>query len=300
MTTSGFCNIGKWSRLMKKRPLMQLLVLTTAVLALSACRTAAITDSLKVYDLERGQQLSDTQALQRLQRSRIVLVGEHHNNADHHLAQLQVIQALHRAGQKVAVGMEMFRRDSQHALDEWTSGRMEEQRFIEVFYTNWTFGWKLYRPILAYARDHRIPVVGLNVSRKITAQVAHHGFQSLNSEQKGTLEGIVCDVTQEYRDFVQRAYGAHGHSRMKFEQFCEAQLVWDSAMALNAIEYLKQNDERIMVIVAGSGHARKLGIPTQLAKRSDLPYIVVLPETKGIFEKQFLTDQDADLILLKN
>jgi uncharacterized iron-regulated protein len=284
---------------MKRQPLRQLLVLTV-VLVLSACRTTATTDPLKVYDLEREQLLTNTQALQRLQSARIVLVGEHHNNADHHFAQLQVIQSLHRAGHKVAIGMEMFRRDSQQALDQWTSGQMEEQRFVEVFYDNWTFGWELYRPILAYARDNHIPIVGLNVSRKITAQVAYHGFQSLSPQQKGSLEGIVCDVTQEYRDFVQRAYGAHGHGRMKFEQFCEAQLVWDSAMALNAIDYLKQNDERIMVIVAGSGHARKLGIPTQLAKRSTLPYIVILPETKGIFEKNFLTDKDADLILLRN
>ena len=282
-----------------KRPLMHLLVLT-AVLALSACSTTAITDSLRVYDLEHEHLLIDAQALQRLQGARIVLVGEHHNNVDHHLAQLKVIQALHRTGKKVAIGMEMFRRDSQQALDQWTSGRMEEQQFVDVFNDNWTFGWKLYRPILTYARDHRIPVVGLNVPRKITLQVAYHGFQSLTPEQKGSLEGIVCDVTEEYRDFVQSAYGAHAHGGMKFEQFCEAQLVWDSVMAVNAIDYLKKNDERIMVVVAGSGHAHKRGIPAQLAKRSTLPYIVVLPETKGIYEKHFLTDQDADLILLKH
>jgi uncharacterized iron-regulated protein len=284
---------------MMKRPFLQLLVLS-AILAISACRTAATTDPLEIYDLEHGKLLTDSMALQRLQSARIVLVGEHHNNADHHQAQLQVIQALHRAGRRVAIGMEMFRRDSQQALDQWISGRMEEQQFVEIFNDNWTYGWKLYRPILAYARDNRIPVVGLNVSRKITAQVAYHGFQSLNREQRGALEGVVCDVSEEYREFVQRAYGAHGHGRMNFEQFCEAQLVWDSVMALNAIDYLKQHDEHIMVIVAGSGHARKLGIPTQLAKRSTLPYLVILPETKGIFEKNFMTERDADFLLLKN
>lgn len=282
-----------------KRRLMHLFVLM-AFLSLSACSTTAITDSLRVYDLEHEHLLTDAKALRRLQDARIVLVGEHHNNVDHHLAQLKVIQALHRAGKKVAVGMEMFRRDSQQALDQWTSGRMEEQKFVDIFNDNWTFGWKLYRPILTYARDHHIPVVGLNVSRKITLQVAYHGFQSLTPEQKkGFLEGVVCDVTQEYRDFVQSAYGAHAHGGMTFEQFCEAQLVWDSVMALNVIDYLKKNDDRIMIVVAGSGHAHKIGIPSQLAKRSTLPYIVVLPETKGIYEKDVLTDQDADLILLK-
>jgi uncharacterized iron-regulated protein len=282
---------------MMKRPLIQLFVLTLLAV-LGACRTPATPNRMTVYDLEHGQLLSDTRALQRLQGARIVLVGEFHNNADHHLAQLQVIQALHRAGRKVAIGMEMFRKDSQQDLDQWTSGEMEERRFIEVFNDNWSFGWKLYRPILAYARDNRIPVVGLNVPREVTLQVAYHGFQSLTPEQRGALEGVVCDVTPEYRNFVKQAYGAHSHGRMKFEQFCEAQLVWDSVMALNAVDYLKQNDERIMVIVAGSGHTHKLGIPDQIDKRSDLPYIVVLPETKGIFEKDLVTFQDADLILL--
>lgn len=269
-----------------------------AAMMIIGCRTPATSDRMVIYDLDQKQPLTDVQALERLQAARIVLVGEHHNNADHHLAQLQIIQALHGAGRTVAIGMEMFRQDSQMALNQWTAGKMDEDQFIQVFNDNWTYGWKLYRPILIYARDNQLPVVGLNVSRKITAQVAYHGFESLNKEQKGALEGITCNVTPEYRDFVQKAYGAHAHGRMNFERFCEAQLVWDSVMALNAITYLKQHDETTLVIVAGSGHARKLGIPTQLAKRTAMPYVVIMPETEGVFEKETLSVQDADFLLL--
>ena len=271
-----------------------------AVVLIISCRTGTTSDAIAIYDIGQKQALSDAQAVERLQDARIVLVGEHHNNADHHLAQLRVIQALHRAGRKVAVGMEMFRKESQQALDRWSAGQTDEAQFVDIFNDNWTYGWKLYRPILIHARDNQLPVVGLNVSRKITGQVAYHGFASLSDEQKGSLEGIACIVTPEYREFVQKAYGAHGHGKMKFDRFCEAQLVWDSAMAINAIEFLNQNPEHIMVLIAGSGHARKLGIPTQLKKRGNLPYIVVLPETKGSFEKESLTVQDADYLILMN
>ena len=156
----------------------------------------------------------------------------------------------------------------------------------------------MYGPIFNYARENRIPMVGLNVSRKITAQVAYKGFDSLNEQQRGALEGITCNVTQEYRDFIGRAYGAHAHGNMNFERFCEAQLVWDTAMAVYAVEYLKENPDTVMVLLAGSGHVRKLGIPTQLDKRVKWPYVVVLPETRGIFDPQSITAKDADYLII--
>jgi uncharacterized iron-regulated protein len=254
--------------------------------------------AIRLYDLEQQAVVSDNQAIQRLAAARIVLVGEHHNNAVHHAAQLKVIRSLHEAGRKVAIGLEMFRKDSQQDLDRWVTGRTSASQFKPIFRDNWNYGWEQYLPIFNYARTNHIPMVGLNVSRKITTQVAYHGFDSLNEEQKGSLEGITCNVTPEYRDFIGKAYGAHGHGKMNFEGFCEAQLVWDSAMAVNAVAYLKENPETVMVLLAGSGHARKLGIPTQLDKRVPWPYVVVLPETKGIFDARSVTVKDADYILM--
>jgi len=198
----------------------------------------------------------------------------------------------------VDIGIEMFRSDSQAALDQWVSGRMGEGRFRSIYLDNWNYDWSLYRPIFAFARSRKIPLVGLNVSRRITAQVAHQGFKSLSKEQKGSLKGITCDVTPDYRDFIQQAYGVHGHGDMNLERFCEAQLVWDTAMAMRAVDYLRKHTRTIMVLLAGSGHARKLGIPAQLEKLGSESYAVILPETPGIFDTFLLTEKDADYLLL--
>lgn len=276
-------------------------LLWTAVmvgLTLVSCKTASDTNTVRLFDLEQKDVISDAMAIERLKDARIVLVGEHHNNPDHHQAQLRVIETLHKAGRKVAVGLEMFRQDSQDALDQWVSGQTSEAHFKPIYLDNWNFDWGLYGPIFKYARENRIPMVGLNVSRKITAQVAYKGFASLNDVQKGALEGITCNVTPQYRAFISKAYGAHGHGNMNFNRFCEAQLVWDTAMAVYAIDYLDQAPDTVMVILAGSGHARKLGIPTQLAKRTPWPFVVVLPETKGVFDTASLSVEDADFIML--
>ena len=85
----------------------------------------------------------------------------------------------------VVIGLEMFRSDSQAFLDQWVSGQMDEVRFKSIYLDNWDYDWLMYRPIFAFAREaNNIPLVGLNVSRRITAQVAYRGFESLTEEAK--------------------------------------------------------------------------------------------------------------------
>lgn len=279
------------------RPIMALLALSVMLLA-GSCREYSQAGQLMLYDLRTQQTIGATQAMDALQSNRLVLVGEHHTDPAHHEAQLQVIQALNAQSVPLSIGLEMFRKDDQAALDQWVAGKLNERDFKKIYLDNWNYAWPLYRDIFIYARQKKIPMVGLNVPREITRQVARQGFASLSDRQRGELEGVTCNVTREYRDFIRSAFGAHGHGNMDFIRFCEAQLVWDSAMAINAISHLKQHPDRTMVLLAGSGHARKLGIPQQLKTRSAFLFTVLLPHTPDIFEPAHLTAADADFIIM--
>jgi uncharacterized iron-regulated protein len=224
-------------------------------------------------------------------------VGERHDEKTHHVGQLRIIQALRDAGIPIAIGFEMFQKSSQPALDKWVSGRMDEKDFQRVYYNNWNFPWPLYSDIFEYAKKMNIPMVGLNVSREITRQVAKEGFKSLSKAQRGLLSDVVCRVDEEYMQFIKNAFGAHAHGDLNFKYFCEAQLVWDTAMALNAISYLKTNPEKTMVIIAGSGHVRRGGISKQIKDRSNLPHVIVLPEVLGSIEPGTVSLKDADYLL---
>jgi uncharacterized iron-regulated protein len=283
---------------MPKHLLKMTVTAAAALIMLSGWLVEARAGKPQLFGLVQGKIVSPTRSIERLGGMRIVLVGEHHTNAEHHRAQLQIIRALHQAGRKVAVGLEMFRHDSQAELDQWVAGGIDEARFKTDYLDNWNYDWKLYRPIFEYARAHKITLVGLNVSPDITAQVAFHGFDSLTAKQKGSLEGITCDVSAEYQAYIRQAYGAHGHGRMNFNRFCEAQLVWDTAMAINAAAFAQSHPDTILVILAGSGHARKPGIPAQLAKRQPWPVAVLLPATDGIFDAAHISSRDADFLIL--
>ena len=273
------------------------LALLLALLA-TACRPMAGNEGLRLYDVESGRTLAGHQAVEKLKNARLVLVGEHHGSKFHHQAQLAVIQALHQAGRPVAVGLEMFRRESQADLDRWVAGELQERDFKPIYLDNWNLDWRFYRPVFQYAREQKIPMIGLNIPRSVSSQVARHGFDSLTEEQKAGLENITCDVTDRYRQFIRDAYGGHGHGDMNFENFCEAQLLWDAAMANHALGYLLEHPDTTVVVLTGSGHARKAAIPAQVRERGNLPVVVLLPKTERIFEPGTITAADADYLIL--
>ena len=264
---------------------------------IAGCRALLGNGELQLYDLKAHRTIEKAAMQEQLTHAKVVLVGEHHAIESHHRAQLKVIQTLVEAGKRVAVGLEMFRRESQNDLDRWIEGSIDETLFKPIFLDNWNFAWPIYRPIFQYARDHKIPMVGLNVDRGLSKQVAYSGFASLSETQKEMLGPVTCDVTPDYRKYIREAYDAHAHGNMKFDYFCEAQLLWDTAMAAYAARYLEANEDTIMVILTGAGHAQKQGIPAQLAKRAPWPTIVLLPETPGAFEPELVSSDEADYLI---
>jgi uncharacterized iron-regulated protein len=253
---------------------------------------------LRMYDLNHGKETSMSNAIRLLKQNQIILVGEHHGNKKHHEAQRDVIRALKETGMQVAVGLEMFRSDSQPALDCWINGDIGEEKFQQIFYDNWNYPWSAYRVIFDYAREEKVPLIGLNVSRDITRQVSQHGFKSLSATQRGKLSDVTCRVDKAYMDYIRNAFGAHAHGNLDFNYFCEAQLVWDNVMAINALNYLKKYPDAVVVILTGMGHARKGAVPRQIRKRSQMPFGVILPGIKESVDPETVTSKDADYIML--
>jgi len=252
----------------------------------------------RLYDLQKNKELLLADTISDLKKNRVILVGEHHTNIDHHFGQLNVVQSLKEAGVQVAIGLEMFREDSQQALDQWVAGNIGEKQFEAIYYDNWTYPWSVYRMIFEYARKEKIPMIGLNVPREITRQVSRGGFNSLSEEQRGKLKDVSCRVDKEYMDYIKKAFGGHAHGKINFTYFCEAQMVWDTAMAINTLEYLKKEPDSVVILLAGAGHVQKGAVPRQIRDRSDIPHTVILPKIQGIIDKETIGVKDADYIML--
>jgi uncharacterized iron-regulated protein len=239
------------------------------------------------------------QMLPDLRAADIIYVGELHNVQAHHRLGLDIIRAMHESDLPLAVGIEMFRAEEQATLDAWTSGTMGLDRFIRAYGDNWTFPWSLYDDIFLYAREHRIPLVGLNIPGEVSATVAQRGFSALSEAQRKKLPpGMSCNVDPQYREFVRQAYAEHSaHSGRQFEHFCEAQMVWDKSMAWHLLRYRVAHPGVKLIVLSGLGHAWRRGIPEQVTLISKATTQVVLPVVPGQLAPQNVTPADADYLL---
>lgn len=253
----------------------------------------------KILRVSDGVTMTFPDVMNDLNGIQLIFVGEHHDNDRHHEIQLEIIRGLTETTTRLAVGLEMFRKENQRELDQWVAGELSEGVFQKMYYKNWNIDWSLYRDIFLYAQQYKIPMIGLNIPREITRQVARKGFSSLTPEQLGGIPAVRCDVDKTYEEFIRRALGIHGHDkRMDFTNFCEAQVVWDTAMAWNLLAFLKEHPGYTVVVLAGSGHAWKRGIPEQVQRRQGVPHRVILPEMPDRLERSTVTVADTDYLWL--
>lgn len=239
--------------------------------------------------------------LEELQGIDIVFIGELHDNRKHHKAQLDVIKAIDELDISLAVGLEMFKAEDQEVLDLWLGERLGLESFIKTYYDYWRLPWTFYENILTYSKDKEIPLVGLNVPRKISRKVLEQGFHSLNSEDLDKLPpNISCDdIDEAYMGFIKEAYNVHDWEGKDFNYFCEAQMVWDKSMAWYLLGYMKDKPAGTIIVLAGIGHSWKRGIPEQIARHSDYSFKVILPAVPGQVKGDTITTDDADYLLMK-
>lgn len=271
------------------------LACVAVILAARACfcmeRVVRITDG-RVIDF--GRMIAEVKG------GDLVFVGELHDQKWHHENQLRIIKALYGAGVPLAIGLEMFTAESQPALDRWVAGKMEKESFVRLYYENWQMPWSLYGDIFLYARQHRIPLIGLNVPREIVQRVASQGFESLASEERKRLpSGITCDVDKSYMAFIKRAFAEHAGNEKTFVHFCEAQMLWTKSMAWRLTDFLDKHPRKTVVVLTGAGHAMKRGIPEQVGQSSRYSYKVILPEISDMPIGKVGVG-DADYIVLGN
>jgi len=216
---------------------------------------------------------------------RIVFVGETHDRMDHHQLQLAVLDALHRNGQDLAIGVEWIQSSFQRPLDEFMAERLGEAEMLAQteYFTRWRFDYRLYRPVFQYAKEKGIPVIALNAPKELTDAVSAHGIDALPRRFRDQAPSHYDRSNTEYETFLGEIYNQHPMADEKgLERFIQVQLTWDESMAEKAADYLKAHPEKTLVVFAGAGHiAYGAGIPDRVQRRLAVPAAIILPQDVG-------------------
>ncbi len=219
---------------------------------------------------------------EKVKDKKIVYVGEIHDKFEHHRAQYEVLRELYKRNKNIVIGMEMFQRPFQKALDDYISGAADEREFLKrsEYFKRWGYDYTLYREILLFAREYKIPVAALNIRNEIVSKVSKEGLLSLTADERKEVPQDMDLSDMAYKARLKELFAGHRNSGGRnFDFFYEAQVLWDESMAHNLDAFMRENPGRQAVVIAGQGHlAFGSGIPKRAHRLNGDDYSVILNE----------------------
>lgn len=259
---------------------MHRLSIVFILLLLAGCATAPTPrqgpSSLEpgIYATATGERLSPDELYARLARYRFVAIGEQHDDRFDHAIESRVFDALGERVEVAALGMEMFQRPFQDALDAYVAGEIGEAEMLArtEYGGRWGMDTAFYAPLWRSAHQQGFAIVALNASRELSHRIAEVGLDGLSAAERQKLPEMDLD-NPEHRAYVRRAFEQHDMkmTEERFERFYAAQVLWDETMAETATNFMQAHPQvDTMVIVAGGAHAdKRFGIPPRIERRLD-------------------------------
>ena len=253
----------------------------------------------RIIHLETGKAISFDELIDQLGSADVVFIGEVHDNPEHHLIQVQILQALMSRYGPVTVAMEFFQEPQQSVIDRYMGGDLTEEVFLEDvdWKKTWGFDYHFYRPLVLLTKEKGGRILAINTPRDIVKKVARAGLSGLEPMERDQLAGVIDLGNEKHRTYLRGVYEKHSRKNLKdFDFFYQAQCAWEDTMAENIAAYLKGDRDK-MVVFTGNGHIiDKFGIPGRTIKRVPVSVSTILlyPLTK----RETISKKAADYVWL--
>ncbi|MGE3475668.1 MAG: ChaN family lipoprotein [Rhodospirillaceae bacterium] len=237
----------------------------------------------------------------------VVVFGEVHRHAGVHYAQMALFRALYARHADMSLSMEQFERDQQGVLDDYLAGKMGEVTMAERIEL-WSNYGTSYRPLVEFAKDHKLPVIAANAPGMVVRCVGIEGPQFLTRmkpDQRGWAARELHLEDGPYKDkFMGFAGGDAGHGgdpnakpgekRPPSDQALRAfaaQVIRDDTMAESIADHLQKNPGRKVFHTTGYFHSDSfLGTVERLKLRMPhLKVAVITPMENGDEAKPKIT-----------
>lgn len=202
-----------------------------------------------------------------------ILIGEIHDNPDHHRLQAWLMRTISSHDRRPVVVMEMIREDQQEALDTFRDDPKKPYADLGPAIgwekSGWP-DWDYYKPIAKAVYDYRLDLFYGNPSRNTIKEIGAKGFDALPATKVRELtldkalgseltDGLLKDLEAGHCGMVK------GHAlrpMAKIQQFRDA---------LMADQLLKTGGVKGGFLIAGNGHIRNdRAVPFYLKRRD--PY----------------------------
>lgn len=211
----------------------------------------------KVWSAQEGKLVEEAALYRDLAQARFVLLGERHDNPDHHRLQARALKELLRAGRRPAVVFEMLEIDSQPVIDRYLAQPdAKATGFADA--VNWSkTSWppfSEYQPVFELAFTARLRIVAGNLPHTAVRSLVKQGPSALPETQRRELrleEPFPAELEAPLIEELRASHCGHLPEQL-LPPMALAQHARDAQMA----RALLGAEEQTAVLIAGSGHAR--------------------------------------------
>ena len=221
----------------------------------------------RIWDTRQGAFISEAALAEAVRGADFVLLGETHDNPDHHLLQARLVTQAAADGRKPALAFEMLNVAEQVAVDQALLESPGDPDAVARAVSWDQSGWPafaLYRPIFEAGLRAQLPIVAANLPREQLRRVMREGLDAVDPTLRARLEReppLSDAALAALREEMRVAHCGHLPEGM-MEGFVTAQRLRDAQMSLRMVD---AGGEAGAVLIAGSGHVRKdRGVPTWL------------------------------------
>jgi uncharacterized iron-regulated protein len=234
-----------------------------------------------VYDVAADETVEPGAVAEAAATARFVILGERHDNPDHHALQAWVVRAMTAAGRTPAVAFEMIDQGQAPALEAYLNDHPKDAAGLGPAVSweqrGWP-DWDSYQPIAEAALAADLPILAANPDPEQTRTVGRQGIAALGSRRVQALS-LDTPLPAAQRDLL-LAELREGHCNMMPKDamgpMANVQRLRDAVMADTLIAGARAQD-RPAVLITGGGHARAdRAVPWYLRQRLDDPEVLVV------------------------
>lgn len=208
----------------------------------------------QIHDLASGQVITPAQLVRQLAAVPRVLVGEKHDNPDHHALQLWLMRALQAQRTQGSLLLEMLQPEQQARVDAVEGQAQLPNDLPKALGWQEGWDWQLYGPIVREALSRHIPLRAANLTLGETRQAYR---------QPTALQGAQSNAPMVKAALLEQVRA--GHCNLLPESQLPAMLAVQQQRDRRIAERLLAAPEPALLFT-GAYHARKdLGVPLHLA-----------------------------------
>lgn len=246
-----------------------------AMLLLAGCQHVVAPPppiSGEIRDLRSGEVLTAQQLVTRLARPERLIIGEQHDNADHHAAQLWLLQVLAEQRPQGSLLLEMLTPEQQPRVDQVRRAATPPADLPGALAWQDGWDWTLYGPIVRFALAQPWPILSANLDNSEIRPI--YRAPPLLSGERTNTASVKSTLLEQIADSHCGLLPA-----AQMPAMLAVQQQRDRRMA-----------ERLMAapmpstLLAGAWHARKdVGVPLHLLDlgASQPPTVLMLAEQGG-------------------